>query len=569
MGGRKKGNILNALKPSVLAAFLSIFAATGAAFSEEAKVEGIVVQQVGSSLVIVEVRGFYLPAPQVTSQSPSELQFLWPETTLPSTQWGKPYPFPLVKGVELAQADDGVAMKVFTGEELAVKEVMGKAPANRYFIHLEAVSHAPLLKKALREAPGPIKAWDPMAITTPVTIEWRDMDLRDAIRMLGKITGMNIVADQSVPATTLTMSLKDVPLNEALGYIMRMHDLSYAVMGKTVVFGTKQGLGKVLGKVSRRSYNVAYADPKQVSELIKGMTGITEVAVDERLRTIYVAGSEDQLYEVNKILDRIDHPGRQIMLQSRIIEVRDTNKEELESLVEAVYSHWWLSYGASGGMLGYSSASDAARYGPKNDRTTSPQGIDLKDIAEGGLRVLDAGLRILVEKNAADILASPSIVTIDGQKASIRLTTNYKYISERDDAGNPVYSEEQVGPTLEITPTIGRDGVVTINVNITTGEIVEWRAGGRGEEVPITSLREVKTMVRVRNGELFVIGGLFNERNTVTTTRVPVLSDIPLLGELFKSKRKDKERSEVVAVVVPYILEVPTSSVEMSTLNLR
>ncbi|MBC7121584.1 MAG: secretion protein, partial [Candidatus Methanosuratus sp.] len=65
------------------------------------------------------------------------------------------------------------------------------------------------------------------------------------------------------------------------------------------------------------------------------------------------------------------------------------------------------------------------------------------------------------------------------------------------------------------------------------------------------------------------IGGLFNERNTVTTTRVPVLSDIPLLGELFKSKRKDKERSEVVAVVVPYILEVPTSSVEMSTLNLR
>ncbi|HPU77613.1 MAG TPA: secretion protein, partial [Thermosynergistes sp.] len=71
------------------------------------------------------------------------------------------------------------------------------------------------------------------------------------------------------------------------------------------------------------------------------------------------------------------------------------------------------------------------------------------------------------------------------------------------------------------------------------------------------------------NGELFVIGGLFNDRNTITTTRVPVLSDIPLLGELFKTKNKEKEHSEVVAVVVPYILDVPTSAVEMSTLSLR
>lgn len=257
------------------------------------------------------------------------------------------------------------------------------------------------------------------------------------------------------------------------------------------------------------------------------------------------------------------------MLQSRLIEVRDTGRDELESLVDAVYSHWWFSYGAGGGAVGHAHASDTDRYAPDNDRLISPQGVDLEEVAEGGLRILDAGLRVLVEKNAADILASPSVVTVDGQKASIRLTTNYKYISERDEAGNPVYSEEEVGPTLEFTPTVGRDGTVTINVIIRTGEIIEWRAGGQGEQVPVTSTREVETMVRVRNGELFVIGGLFNDRNTITTTRVPVLSDIPLLGELFKTKNKEKEHSEVVAVVVPYILDVPTSAVEMSTLSLR
>jgi len=123
--------------------------------------------------------------------------------------------------------------------------------------------------------------------------------------------------------------------------------------------------------------------------------------------------------------------------------------------------------------------------------------------------MLDVGIRNLVESNKADILASPSVVTVDGQKASIALTTNIKYISERDEAGNPVYTEERIGPTLEFTPIVGRDNTVTINVEISTGEVVEWRAGGMGEEVPVTSSRDVSTMVRVRNGEPFVIGGLF------------------------------------------------------------
>jgi len=156
---------------------------------------------------------------------------------------------------------------------------------------------------------------------------------------------------------------------------------------------------------------------------------------------------------------------------------------------------------------------------------------------------------------------------VDGQKASIALTTNIKYISERDEAGNPVYTEERIGPTLEFTPIVGRDNTVTINVEISTGEVVEWRAGGMGEEVPVTSSRDVSTMVRVRNGEPFVIGGLFDRRKTDTVSKVPVLADIPLLGEIFKTRTKREEESEVVTVVVPYILDVPDTSIEVSELG--
>ncbi|NCC97045.1 MAG: type II and III secretion system protein, partial [Synergistales bacterium] len=79
---------------------------------------------------------------------------------------------------------------------------------------------------------------------------------------------------------------------------------------------------------------------------------------------------------------------------------------------------------------------------------------------------------------------------------------------------------------------------------------------------PQTSKREVVTSVRVRDGEPFVVGGLFNERNSVNTTKIPLLGDIPLLGELFKSRSKTSDRTEVVMVVIPYILDIEDAPID-------
>ncbi|WP_040348789.1 secretin N-terminal domain-containing protein [Acetomicrobium hydrogeniformans] len=533
---------------------------------------GVMIHQVGSNLLLVEVKGTKLPLPQLLFNNPGEMVFLFEDAYIPAQKWSRSYSFPLLSGIEVQNVEGGLEMRLFTTELLEIKEIKGTEPAPLYKIHIvkQGIKAPEDLPKKVDETPplslktGPK---DPMSLSTPVTLELRDTELKDVLRMLAKFMGINIIIDPSVPPTTMTLSVKDAPLREVLAYVMRMNNLKYAMMGNTILFGTPENLGKSLGMEQTKSFKIAYADPKQVPAILQSLIGITNVAVDERLRTVYVTGRPDNLRDVEQLLQRIDHPGRQVMLQARLIEVRDTGRKELESIVDAVYKHWWFSYGAGGGSIGYVDSSEPENFDPDEDRPTSPQGVDLVDITRGTLRILDVGIRNLVESNKADILASPSVVTVDGQKASIALTTNIKYISERDDAGNPVYSEERVGPKLDFTPIVGRDDTVTINVAISTGEVVEWRPGGMGEEVPVTSSREVTTMVRVRNGEPFVIGGLFDRRKTDTVSKIPVLADIPLLGEIFKTRTKRDEESEVVTVVVPYILDVPDTSIEVGELG--
>ncbi|AFM22582.1 type II secretory pathway, component PulD [Acetomicrobium mobile DSM 13181] len=531
---------------------------------------GIVVHQAGSNLLLIEIKGVNLPAPKITTSDSGHMIFFFEGASIPADRWTRSYTYPLLNGVEVVNVEGGLELRLFTTQLLEVKEMTGTPPAPLYRLQLKVPGQEVTELPKKEEKPFPLALQtgpkDPMAISSPVTLELRDTELKDLLRMLAKFMQMNVIIDPSVPPNTVTLSVKDAPLREVLSYVMRMNNLNYAMMGNTILFGTPENLGKSLGMEQTKSYKIAYADPKQVPAILQSLVGITNVAVDERLRTVYVTGRLDNLRDVEQLLQRIDHPGRQVMLQARLIEVRDTGRKELESIVDAVYKHWWFSYGAGGGSIGYTNASEPDKFDPVN-RPTSPQGVDLVDITNGTLRLLDVGIRNLVESNKADILASPSVVTVDGQKASIALTTNIKYISERDDAGNPVYSEERVGPKLDFTPIVGRDDTVTINVAISTGEVVEWRPGGMGEEVPVTSSREVTTMVRVRNGEPFVIGGLFDKRKTDTVSRVPVLSDIPLLGEIFKTRSKRDEESEVVTVVVPYILDVPDTAIEMSELG--
>jgi type IV pilus assembly protein PilQ len=413
-----------------------------------------------------------------------------------------------------------------------------------------------------------------MAITSPVTLQLRDIDVKSVFRMMADTQRLNLLLDPSVPDITIpSIIFNGVPFNEAFAYLLRMSDLSYSLSGNTLVVGTAPSLGKTLGKEVRRAYNLSYAvddGGNLTSDLTAALTGLVPLSqppvIDARNRTLYVTATEEQHEEVAALLTKLDQPGQQIMLQARIVQVNDGARQDLEQVISAVYDQWLVNFSGGGTRVGFNRGNGVfpgADLGIPIGGTAGENSVNLTNVVlDAGQKVLMAGLTALEDSNKGKVLANPSVITLDGKEARISLTRNMKYASGIDSNGNTTFSDVEIGPQLSFTPVIGRNGWVTIKIRIETGEVVAMRQSGYGSETPETTSREVETMVRVRNGEPFAVGGLFEDRKTSSRARIPVLGNIPLLGDLFTTRHESHDKSEVAMIVIPYILNVPDDGIE-------
>jgi len=489
-----------------------------------------------------------------------------------SEEWYQDYEYNLVQRISVVSNDQqGLTMNVVGEKPLVLKKITGMAGSDRITLTLETVTD--IVPPAPPKPRAPVQG-DPLGMYSPVTLELRDVSVREVFRMLADLHKLNLVIDSSVPDNLMTFSFKNAKFSEVFAYMLRMNDLTYALMGNTLVVGTAESIGKTLGKNITKEYKVAYGDITKMPAMIMGLVALPKPpVVDERLRALYVTGTPEQHLEVEALMNRIDHPGKQVMLEARLIEIQRRAQQEIETLISSVYKGWLFTYGAQGLASEYTYANRDVNPPITNiPPTLTPGKVPILgatdnstmpiNIVDPTMKMLDAGLRAMESDNKGKILANPSVVALDGQKASIKLTHNYLYQSGLDESGNPEFTEQETGPTLDITPIVGRDGFVTLKLKISTGEIVQFRDSGISE-VPETTKREVDTQIRVRNGELFVIGGLFQENKTKGVTRVPILGYIPLIGELFKSKTDKHSKSEMAFIVMPHILDVPTGSAEI------
>lgn len=532
--------------------------------------------QIGDADLVISMNGKGLPLPEVSNNGNQTV------VVLRKVRWEKgkgdqrATTVPMVTTHSSEQVDHDVVITLTTDRPVQLISTRGTAPSDTYTLRFTAVERyqqqvdEPIVTK---QPQTPRVPTGPFAINTPITLDLRDTELRDVFRMLGMHLKKNIIIDPSLPPALVTMTLRNVPLSEAFSYLMKTYDIGYEFVGKdTIVIGTTDGLSKIAGKEETRAYRIAYADPAALQALLVNLTKIPadRVIVDPRLRTIYVTSHHQKLEEVAIAIQKLDHPGKQVMLHARILEFTEGATLLVEQAVNAVYNHWWFSYtGQGGGKGGFIDDNRRGR-----DYTEPEGGIvsnitDMITPMQGTWREFDAAFRALEEKNKGKTLANPSVITIDGMEASISLTEDYPYISARDDAGNPTWSTETVGPQLKLTPKVGRDGVISIQLNIETGEVLEMITGSTGENMPRTSTRSVTTNVRVRNGEPFVLGGLFRENETKRRARIPVLGSIPLLGELFTYRYNEHNKTQVVIIVVPYILNTPDVAIDQERVMIR
>lgn len=525
--------------------------------------------QLGANEVIVGLKGKDLPEPELFFEG-NQIQIIFKAVRLDAADMtDHSVTVPILSNVSTTQVSQDVVIAMTAESPMQLRSMRGIPPSDSYTLRLitsvkaDKMAREPAETKVAVQRPVPT---GPFASTALVTLDFRDTELRDVFRMLGAHLKKNIIIDPSLPPALVTMTLKNVPLSEAFAYLMKTYDIAYHMVGKdTLVVGTDDGLAKVTGREETRSFGVAYADPAALQAILVNMTRLPadRMIVDPRLRMLYVTSNPVKLSEVAALLQQLDRPGRQVMLQARILEFSDGAKLDVETALNAVYNHWWFSYtGQGGGRGGYIDDNRLGRNFTPGTGALVPGVTDLATPMHGIWREFDVAFRAIEDKGQGKTLADPSVITLDGTEATVMLTEDYPYISARDDAGNPTWSTETVGPQLKMTPKIGRDGFITVNLSIETGEVLQMITGSTGEQMPRTSTRSVTTQVRVRDGEPFVVGGLFRDNRTTSRIRIPVLGQLPLLGELFTYRYNERRKTQVVMLVVPHILETPDVAVE-------
>ena len=407
----------------------------------------------------------------------------------------------------------------------------------------------------------------PFAISDRVTLELRDASLQEIIRGIMAYVGRNVIIDPSFPkkiiraeqnvdnggvkmtqVTTqeedmlLTMTLNDVRVDDVMNYLMGAYDIACYVSGtNTLTFGSREGLYKLSGKNSIKRFEIHFADPVKVSAMLKTLAAVenSAITVDERMKTLYVKTNPAKMQEVEELIGVLDAPEKQVMIRASIFEFSDNDTLAVENTLNIAYDDIMISLGGTGITIDY-----------RNDRSIRGNRTVWTD------RVITDAFRALETQAKGKIIANPSVIAIDGKKAEINLTQDYPYVSDRDnEKGTVTWSTEEVGPKLSFTPRIGRDGYVALTLELSTGDVISTQTSSTGEQMPVTTTRSVKTDVRVRDGMPFIVGGLFREDEGKGVSRIPILGNIPLLGELFTYRYNTKQKSQVVMVITPYILD--------------
>ena len=398
---------------------------------------------------------------------------------------------------------------------------------------------------------------------TLITIHAEDAFLPSILAILAKESGYNIVTDPNVnKQDKVSIHLDEVPIEQAINLVVRAVGLSYEVVGNSFLVADPKKLKEEVG-VTSYVITLKYAAAEDVKNLLQDISD--QVQVDIPGNKLLVNASPKKIAEIIRVVETIDVPAIQIMLETRLIEVAADVEEQLGIDWSKISSYKTVL--AEGGVPitdgGGSVIPDDQTFGelPVTMPFNRLSGIFKKDKTaiipkyfSRQLTAFDLTLNMLQKNNQAEVLADSRLTTINGREASIKLVDIVPYILSSGGVGGQVQVQrEEVGIKLKILPTVNTDGYITVKVEPEVSTIFEFI--GPDANIPRVKSRTSSTTIRVKDGESIVIGGLLSNDRKQTTYQMPVLHKIPWLGKkLFTSNGIIERKTDLIIQITPKIV---------------
>ena len=415
-----------------------------------------------------------------------------------------------------------------------------------------------------------------------ISLNFQDIPIRSVLQQLADFSDLNLMTSDSVVGS-VTLRLRDVPVDMALDLVMRMKGLGQRRTGSVMLIAPLEEIVEQerieLESVARvedlvplvtEYMQLRYAKAQDISTILTSDQGLLSergsAVVDQRTNTILIKETASNLSKVREAISMLDIPVRQVLIEARIVVANTSVGEELGvkwgggffknkngNLMTAGGSQQTLSEGnqilRERAFNGQSSqqidlaAANIVDFGVANSAaSTLALGYSTADY------LLDLELAAIETDGRAEIVSQPRVITADGQTASIRSGTEIPY-QEATSQGATSVSFRSAVLELEVTPQITPDDRVIMDLIVSQDSVGELTTAG-----PSINTNSVNTQVLVENGETIVLGGIFRSEEATTTRKTPILGDLPLIGALFRHSQQSEQKSELLVFITPRLV---------------
>jgi type IV pilus assembly protein PilQ len=433
-----------------------------------------------------------------------------------------------------------------------------------------------------------------------LSLNFQNIEVRALLQVIADFTNFNVVTSDTVTGS-VTLRLKDVPWDQALDIILQAKGLGLRKSGNVILIAPKDELAakeKVdleskaqiasLEPVRTQSFQLNYT---KAEEIAKGLAGQNtgsggggagnatrilsprgSVIAEARTNQLFVSDIPSKLEEIQAMIAKIDIPVRQVLIEARIVEAGDSfgrslgvklGSTDLRGLRGGVagYGTPEMSVGIGGNMnaIGLQTGQVVGTTVPFNDT----QFINLPAIGQNNYsaatfavslfsaaanRFLNLEISALEADGKGKIVSSPRVITADQVKALIEQGEELPYQTATS-SGATALQFRKANLKLEVTPQITPEGNVILDVDVNKDSVGRSTAAGFAIDT-----KHVRTQILVENGGTVVIGGIFTQSEREDVTKVPLLGDIPFLGNLFKTKSRSTSKTELLVFLTPKVI---------------
>ena len=428
-----------------------------------------------------------------------------------------------------------------------------------------------------------------------LSLNFQDIEVRAVLQIIADFTGLNVVVSDTVQGN-LTLRLQNVPWDQALDIILQTKGLTQRQNGNVIFIAPAEEViareklelealkaKEELVPLVSETIQINYAKVEDIKTIIEERKGAGEgddsisllssrgtVSFDPRTNLLIVVDIPDKIPPIRELIQKIDVPVRQVLIDSRIVIANDDFSREL-GVRWGFAGAFQTDDNGLAAISGSAGANDAIINSAIGNLIESGQPFPVEvpaladrlgvDLGVGGTSrlalailgqdyLLDLELSALQAEGRGETLSNPRVVTTDRKEASIIQGQKVPF-NTLDEAGNTVTSFEDVNLELTVTPQITPDGRVILDLEVKKDEVVGTAPNGE----LILGNRQVVTQAMINDGETIVLGGVFEKVTRDNVDKVPFLGDLPAVGALFRRNQRTNNKLELLIFVTPQVLQ--------------